>query len=82
MKPNKGITESLTKTAKKNQIGGIQDGLCQAEMNSQKSLTIGNLLEITGTNQKCLMDKLIFSKKTKQMNLQQQKENLEEAELA
>ena len=81
MKINKGITENLTKIAKKNQIGGIQDGLCPAEMNLQKSLMIGNLLEITGINQKHLMDKWTFFKKNKQNHNNKIKENLVEAEL-
>ena len=81
MKINKGITENLTKIAKKNQIGGIHDGLCQAEMNLQKSLMIGNLLEITGINQKHLMDKWTFFKKNKQNHNNNKKENLVEAEL-
>jgi len=50
-------------------------------MNLQKSLMIGNLLEITGINQKHLMDKWTFFKKNKQNHNNNKKENLVEAEL-
>ena len=64
LKQNKGNSENPTRIAKKNQSGGIHVGLCRAETSSQKILMIGNLSTITGTNQKCLKDKLIFFEKT------------------